>query len=143
MLDTLTELCEEIKNFFIAQDGYHFGKFTISDGEIEPLDFIQDGQFFRIVGSAFNDGIYKKPASASELTDETFDGAIWAMNVPPAVLALCNEIEQFNKSDAAKPSVFTSESFGGYSYSKATNSNGAPMSWQDVFARRLNKWRKI
>lgn len=135
----LTELCAEIRNYFT--ESKHFGTFEISGGIIQPLDFLKNGQYFRIVGSTFNDGVYQYPVS--DLTDELFTGAIWAMAVPPAVIALAEEIEKFNKSDAAKPSVYTSESFGGYSYSKATNSSGAAATWQDVFAKKLNTYRRI
>ena len=137
----LTEICAEIRNYFEVPNGRHFGTFTISGGSIAPLDFLQDGQQFRIVGSVFNDGVYQYPAS--NLTDEEFTGAVWAMAVPPAVIALAAEIDAYQKSDAGKPSPYVSESFGGYSYTKATGANGVGVSWQTVFSKRLNKWRKI
>lgn len=137
----LTELCAELRNYFEVPNGRHFGKFEISGGSITPSDFLQDGQYFRIVGSVFNDGVYQYPATS--LTDEVFEGAVWAMAVPPTLIALAAEIEEYNKSDAGKPSPFTSESFGGYAYTKATDSSGAPIGWQKAFASRLSKWRKL
>lgn len=137
----LTEICAELRNYFEVPNGRHFGKFEISGGSIAPLDFLQDGQYFRIIGSVFNDGVHQY--SASDLTDEVFYGSVWAMAVPSAVIDLAAEIEEYNKSDAGKPSPFTAESFGGYSYTKATDANGAPISWQKAFADRLNKWRKL
>lgn len=137
----LTEICAEIRNYFLLPNGIHTGTFTISSGSIAPLNFLQDGQYFRIVGSTFNDGVYQYPTA--ELTDESFSGAVWAMGLPPAFLALAAEIEAWQKKDAAKPSPYTSESFGGYSYTRATNSKGMTATWQDAFASRLNKWRRI
>ena len=137
----LTEICAELRNYFEVPNGRHFGTFTISGGSIAPLDFLQDGQYFRIIGSVFNDGVHQYPAS--DLTDETFHGAVWAMAVPPTLIALSAEIEEYNKSDAGKASPFISESFGGYSYTKATDANGAPIGWQKAFASRLAKWRKL
>ena len=137
----LTELLAEIRNYFEVPNGRHFGTFTISGGSIAPLDFLQEGQYFRIVGSVFNDGVYQYPAAS--LTDEVFEGAVWAMAVPPTLIALSAEIEAYNDSDAGKASPFTSESFGGYSYTKATDANGAPIGWQKAFASRLAKWRKL
>lgn len=139
----LTEICANLRNYFCRNDDKHFGEFTISGGTLAPLDFLQSGQYFRIVGSVFNDGVYQYGDKDVAFTDETFDGAIWAMRVPPDVIALAAEIEAYNNSEAAKPSAFTSESFGGYSYSRATDKNGAPISWQTAFATKLNKWRKI
>ena len=135
----LTEVCEEIRNYFIAS--IHHGKFEINGGSIAPLDFLQQGQYFRIVGSTMNDGVYQYPCSG--LADETFVGAVWAMAVPPAVVALSAEIKEYCISEQAKPSAYTSESFGGYSYSKATDSNGVPLTWQKVFANRLNRYRRV
>ena len=135
----LTELCAELRNYFEVPNGRHFGKFEISGGSIAPLDFLQEGQYFRIVGSVFNDGVYQYPATS--LTDEVFEGAVWAMAVPHTLVALSAEIEEYNKSDAAKLTGFASESFGGYSYTKATNSKGVPLNWEHLHADELNQWR--
>ena len=137
----LTEICAELRNYFEVPNGRHFGKFEISGGSIAPLDFLQEGQYFRIIGSVFNDGVHQYPAS--DLTDEVFYGAVWAMSLPPSLIALTAEIEEYNNSDAGKASPYTAESFGGYSYTKATDANGAPISWQKAFARRLDQWRKL
>ena len=137
----LTEICAELRNWFVVPDGVHIGTYTISGGSIAPLDFLQEGQYFRIVGSVFNDGVYQYPATS--LTDEVFDGAVWAMRLPPAVIALSAEIKAYNDSDAGKASPYISENFGGYGYTKATDANGAPIGWQKAFASRLNKWRKL
>lgn len=135
----LTNLCAELRNYFETEK--RFGTFTISGGSISPSDFLQDGQYFRIVGSVFNDGVHRHPAH--DLTDETFDGAVWAMAVPPAVIELATEIEEYNKSDAGKPSSYISENFGGYGYTKATDENGLPAGWRSVFRSELKRWRKL
>lgn len=138
----LTEICAELRNWFVVPDGVHIQIYTISGGSIAPLDFLQEGQYFRIVGSVFNDGVYQYPATS--LTDEVFEGAVWAMAVPPTLIALATEIEEYNESDAAKLTGFASESFGGYSYQKFTDGNGGDGSrWQNVFKDRLRKWRKL
>ena len=136
----LTEVCAELRNYFVKD--IHNGTFEIVGGKITPLDFIQENQYFRIVGSVFNDGVYKNTADL-ELTNEVFCGAVWSMAVPPSVVDLAAEIKKYNESDEAKPSAYTSESFGGYSYSKATDSNGMPIGWQKVFASRLKPYRRI
>ena len=135
----LTNLCAELRNYFETKK--RFGTFTISGGSISPSDFLQDGQYYRIVGSVFNDGVHRHPAH--DLTDETFDGAVWAMAVPPAVVELAAEIDEYNKSDAGKPSSYISENFGGYGYTKATDENGLPVGWRSVFKSELNRWRKL
>ena len=136
----LEQVLMHLKNWFLVPGGIHEGTYTIEDGGI-ALPFLANGQYFRIVGSVFNDGVHQYPAA--DLTDEVFHGAVWAMAVPPTLIALTAEIEEYNKSDAGKPSPFTSESFGGYAYTKATDANGAPIGWQKAFASRLNQWRKL
>lgn len=134
----LEKMCAECRNYFIKD--IHFGTFKIESGAIEPLDFLQKGQYFRIVGSVFNDGIYQYPAV--NLLDETFHGAIWAMSVPPSFIALASDIKTWQDKDG-KPSAYTSESFGGYSYTKATNAKGQVATWKEVFAPQLNQYRRV
>lgn len=139
----LEQILDYIHNYF--ERDVVDGSFTISDGSV-VLDFLQDGQYFRICGSVFNDGVYRYPAD--NLTDETFTGQIWAMAVPPAVIALSEEITEWvNKYGSAANSPYQSESFGGYSYTKASITNGSGgnslADWRSVYASRLNHWRKI
>jgi hypothetical protein len=133
----IDEICASLHNYFAVD--IVPGEYTVNDGEI-TLPFLAAGQFFRVVGSVFCDGVYrcgdKLPA------DETFDGAVWAMAIPPALEAIAVEIEEWKAKNAdVLASPYQSESFGGYSYSKGTGSDSA--SWQGAFASRLNRWRKI
>lgn len=134
MLETVMR---EVNNFFPVDKV--FDTFTVQDGSI-TLPFLQMGQYFRVVGSIFNDGVYQYPTKG--LTDEAFDGAVWALAVPKAFLDLVKEVETYQTKNG-EPRPFTSESFGGYSYSKATNSKGVSVGWREVFAGRLNQWRRI
>lgn len=135
----LDEILAEIRNYFVVR--VHSGDFKVIGGRLSPLDFLQNGQYFRIVGSVMNDGVFRYPCST--LTDETFSGEIWALAVPPTLIALVADIEEYEKKSKETVSPYTSESFGGYSYTKATDGNGSPLTWEKVFAKRLNKWRKI
>ena len=141
---TIAELCAELNNWFV--DWSYHGELEIKDGELITDFELKNGQYFRLFGSTFSDGVYQYPVSG--LTDETFDGAIWAMAVPPAVIALADEIDEWRtKYASVLDSPYQSESFGGYSYSKASGVSSDVMSgnitWQAHFASKLNKWRKI
>ena len=143
----LNELCLELKNFFDKGQPKFYGEIKIEDGAIqneEILEKISAGQYFRIVGSVFNDGTYCFNEGL-ELEDETFDGAIWLMAVPKGVLELAKDIDDWVAeygSHVASP--YQSESFGGYSYSKASGKNGGgSVTWQDVFSQRMNLYRRI
>lgn len=144
---TITDFCDEINNSFVSDR--KFGTFTITNGALTGADdFLSENQYFRIVESTFNDGVYKHPTT--DLIDETFDGAIWAMAVPPAALALLEKIQEWdtqygNNADNYTP--YASETMHHYSRSYAiyTNSKGELVrpTWQAVFRTELNRWRKI
>lgn len=148
----LEQLLQYLHNWFRVRDnvdGKYHGTFTVEDGSV-VLPFLQDGQYFRIMGSVFNDGLYiygetiKNGDGADvALKDETFTGSIWALSVPRALVSLSKDIAAWNeKYGDAVASPFSSESFGGYNYTKATSANGST-NWQTVFAPSLNQWRKI
>lgn len=133
----LYEIMKSIKNYFptsIREEGV----FIIENG-IASLDFVPEGAYILIEGSLFNDGVYQYPVS--ELTDEEFDGVITVLAPPKEFLELVDDIKEYKANN--KANGLSSESFGGYSYSKATNSNGKLVGWADVFSTQLNIWRKI
>lgn len=144
----LNEICEHLHNFFDSRDGEYIDRsadtFTISSGVISPLSSsLIAGQYIRIVGSLLNDGIYLLPSNftVSSLVDETFTGAIFGLAIPKDLVTLDSEITAYV---AANPATgYVSESFGGWSGTKATGANGAALSWESVYAKRLNRWRKI
>lgn len=135
----LDAVCREIRNYFVRE--IYKGPVEIADGALSPSEFLKDGQYFCLVGSVFNDGVHQFPNDV--LTDEEFEGEVWAMGVPPSLIALTEKIEAFVESEGAQPSPFTAESFAGYSYQRATTSDGMAVTWQDAFRRELNRWRKI
>ena len=144
MWGMLEQLLRHLKNWFLIEaDGkaqIFCDTYEVKGGSID-LPFLQPNQFYRIVGSVFNDGLHRYCGPADNLTEEKFSGAIWALAIPTAVINLSTEIEGWQQANALSP--YQSESFGGYSYQRATGRSGKAATWQDVFAHRLNAWRKI
>ncbi|RKJ40203.1 hypothetical protein D7X94_08635 [Acutalibacter sp. 1XD8-33] len=141
----LEQVLRETKNWFLVPGGVHPGSYTIQDGGI-ALPFLQEGQYFRICGSLFNDGLHRYGPAMELLQDEAFRGAVWALAVPRAVVELAEEIAAWQKKyGAVIESPYTSESFGGYSYSKASGAGDSTGSggWQTAFRERLNPYRKL
>ena len=71
---------------------------------------------------------------------------MWAMAVPPAVIALAAEIDSWvDQNKSVLDSPYSSESFGGYSYTKGTGGRSGEgdgaYTWQSHFSDRLRKWR--
>lgn len=168
MFAVIEQMCAETHNYF--ETDKVSGIYKIKDGNIE-LPFLEKYQFFRIVGSKWNDGIYVYSSDfwilrastweevraeneswkdllsrrwselvEHDLVDEEFGGEIWPMNIPRAFLNLSQEISAYIESGADKVSGYTSESFGGYSYSKASAGSNA---WENAFASKLKRWRKL
>ena len=138
----LEQVLMNIRRWFPVDGGIHSGTFTIKDGGI-TLPFLADGQYFRICGSVFNDGLHQY--NVLDLVDETFNGTIWALAIPKSVIELADEIQKWQeKNGEASVSPYQSESFGGYSYSKATDAEtGGAVTWQSAFKQQLSAWRKI
>lgn len=145
----LEQLLKELHNWFRVRDdddGKHNGTYTIEGGSI-ALPFLQKGQYYRILGSVFNDGLHKYGDESDSLEDETFEGCIWALAIPKAVLQLAKSAEDWAaKYGEAANSPYTSESFGGYSYTKYGSGSGSSdggAGWNGIPETALAPWRKI
>lgn len=147
----LTEICLYLKNWFDDNCGKFYGNFKVENGHLISMNDgdmgIQEGQYFRIIGSVFNDGVWQ---TSDELVDEAFEGAVWLMAVPQDVKALASEItlwqNKYGGVDSVNMSPFQSESFNQYSYSKGSagaSSTSSVPTWQSVFADRLRRYKKI
>lgn len=141
------EICATIKNYFCKEK--YFGEFEVRDGCLSSTsltlnNLLVSGQYIRIVGSTFNDGVYQYTGNMPELLDEKFVGAVWSMAVPRDFLSLVDEVERWTaENQKVIDSPYASESFAGYSYSKATTAAGGAYDWKIHFAPRLNRWRKL
>ena len=138
----LEKILDFIHNYFVKE--VYRGKFKIESQALN-VDFLLDGQYFKIKGSVLNDGVHQYPA---ELVDEEFIGEVWAMAVPRSLLNLVDEIEAWNDANGAvADGPYQSESFGGYSYTKASTTAGqngtSKLAWQSKFGSQLNAYRKI
>lgn len=141
----LEQVLQETKNWFIVPNGVHSGTYTIQEGGV-TLPFLRDRQYFRIIGSVFNDGLYQYGPDMEPFQDETFEGAVWALAIPKAVIKLAEEIAAWQeKYGEITSSPYSSESYGGYTYTKAggANENGGAGGWQSAFRSRLNTYRKL
>lgn len=122
---------------------------TIADGALPAsvAERLLDGQWYRIEGSYLNDGLHQHPAE--DLSDETFDGTITMLAIPKALLSVVDEIAAWQEANGdALNSPYTSESFGGYSYSikgglTAETSSQGLSGWRLAFKDNLNPWRKM
>ena len=144
--NTLTELCQDLRNWF--DRARYIGHITLdADGGVFCNGVaigLAEGQYFRVIGSVFADGVHVYPDT--ETAAENFTGAVWAMAVPPDFLSLVREIEDWNTN--ARPKMlgpYSSEnlSSSGYSYQRQSAEDMAKADYKTVFGARLNKWRKL
>ena len=145
----LTELCGELNNWFDRNQPKFHKSFTIENGAFVDADLgLQIGQYYRIIGSVFNDGVHQYTGNPDEdLHDEIFSGSVWLMAVPQEVIDLAKDIEDWaDKYKDVSYSPFASENLAPTSYSYSINtaagSGGSGATWQNIFSSRLTKWRK-
>lgn len=125
--------------------GSKSGTIRIEDGTVE-VDGLYDGQYFWVEGSALNDGLHLYPDT--DMRDEVFTGRIVYLVIPNAVVDLAAQVGMWCERNAdAINSPLQSESFGGYSYTRAsggsTGNETPPAAWQVQFGSRLRPYRKL
>ena len=138
----LEQVLLSLRNWFVADK--RTGCVRIEDGRLVPPAALglKEGQYIRITGSTFNDGLHSWPYNG--LTDEEFVGTVWALAIPQAVVDLADEIAAWQVEHAEElDSPYASESFGGYSYTRVMGTTGRPLTWRDQFRARLDPWRKL
>ena len=144
----LEEVLRNLNNWFEVPGKRLTGFFQVEGGALTlPDGWLLDGQYFLVSGSVMNDGLHQWPAY--DLVDEGFEGEVQALAVPMAVQDLADRIETWwEKYGKAAESPYQSESFGGYTYTKASG-NGSQggsqgrLTWCDAFRLELNRWRKL
>lgn len=146
----LSEVCAYLRNYFDNGQPHTFGEIEIKNGALfTPCD-LKAGQYFRIVESTFNDGVYQFPTTTLRV-DETFNGAVWGMAVPPDLIDLITEMEAWKADKAnayALNSPYQSESKADYSYTLKSGADGSgknsgASALINQFAGRLSRWRKL
>ena len=138
MLETVLN---HLHNWFQIKGAARAGTFIIVSGTL-PLDHVLDGQYYRLEGSVFNDGLHRRGDAEDKLVDETFSGRIIPLAIPKAVIKLAEEIKEWDKNNPASDKI--SESFDGYSYTRGSGADGsASGGWQAAFKTRLNQWKKV
>lgn len=142
---TVADVMRHVNNFF--ETGYRATTYSISGGILSPNDVLRPGMWIYISGSFFWDGVWKigegwrledAPENAA---DDTFVGRVHFLAPPADFLALCDEIAEFNAKNAVSP--YQSESFGEYSYTRATGKDGGVLGWQQAFSDRLRPFRRM
>lgn len=105
-----------IHNFFPVKGAAITGEITIGDWIFDTLNFdvgvtedtkdlrysttairlpLQDGQYYLVSGSIFNDGVYQyHKGNTAPLQEETFNGVVVPLAIPKPFLSLVDEISE-------------------------------------------------
>ena len=106
-----------IHNFFPVKGAAITGEITIGDWIFDTLNFdvgvtedtkdlrysttairllLQDGQYYLVSGSIFNDGVYQyHKGNTAPLQEETFNGVVVPLAIPKPFLSLVDEISEW------------------------------------------------
>ena len=140
MAVTIAAVMRSVRNFFTR--GFYRGQIAITGNALLPA---QDAPYIAIQGSRHHDGVYRVingnlQDMSDGMPDETFDGIAWKLYPPVDFISLCQQISAYDdKNPTGAP---TSESFGDYSYSRASGPSGT-LTWEEAFARRLIPYRRM
>ena len=132
----LEQVLLSLRNWFVADK--RTGRVRIEDGRLVPPAALglKEGQYVRITGSTFNDGLHAWPYNG--LTDEEFVGTVWALAIPRAVVDLANEIA---RGTTSTPRSWTARTHprasAGYSYTRV-GGDGSPITWATAVQGRVS-----
>ena len=142
----MERILKYLNNYF-----YSFGKrgeFEANRNVLNVKDGFYLGQYIKVCGSNFNDGVYRIVGTEDSgicldraLNKETFNGVIFGLKVPKNLQELNFKIESYIESNSNNN--FVSESFGDYSYTRTTGRNGGLLTWQEAFREELKPYRKM
>lgn len=142
MAVSVAAVMRQINNYF--EVGRMDGVFAISGNTLSPAPptswcCIKDSLTHDGVWEIADGNLQRVPDTS---TDEQFTGRVWLLRPPADFLSLCEEISAYD--DKNPVGAYTSESFGGYSYTRkgSTGANGST-SWLAVFEERLYPYRHM
>lgn len=156
----LNEVLEYLNNYFykytLGVANYTFTKdVTFTTNTLTASDFSDTfvaGEYIKIEGTRLNDGVYK--ISAVDATTITVDGTLdiaieseaevettlTKCYIPKDLISLIAEIKTYNTNTT---DGIVSERQGERSVTYGTSSSGGSTGWQNAFASRLSKYRKL
>lgn len=146
----LEAVLESLNNWF-DRDGlgrFHHverGELSVEGGSLLGAGgWLKPGQWFRIEGSAFNDGLHRHPAT--DLADEAFEGAAYALHVPPAVVELSERVAEWEEANGeASRGVYVSQSVPTASVTMRDGmaASDGRSGWETVFSGEMRRFRKV
>ena len=136
---------KECRNFF--ETGYVKSDFTITGGVISPAALFPAGSYIAIENSAFYSGVYRVMQGGVlegipvDAFNDRFTGRVWFLRPPAGFLELCRQIGEY--IEKAPKGAYQSESFGDYSYTRASGKSGGVLTWQEHFGEELAQYRRM
>lgn len=169
MLAIIEALCAETHNYH--ETDKVIGDFTIESGNIE-LPFLCENQFFRIVGSKFNDGVYIYSQDAFTIRSSTWEEVLngnldwetlkdkkWGDLVERDLVdetfhgaiwpmnmprAFLELSKEISKYNESEVAKPTANTSESINgHYSYTRSSADANQWQNVFRSKLNRWRKV
>lgn len=139
MIDTVAEVMRYCRHYFPVD--YTDGQWQLTGGALLPEDEDRTDGLIAITGSVHHNGVWLLQDGGIDTdTDESWQGRVWLLAPPEDFLALCREIDQWRALHPVQTAK--SEKFGEYEISYA-GADGSPMTWQEVFVKRLRPYLRM
>lgn len=141
MAVTIAAVMRQVRNYFAGTP--LVGEIEIRGNGLFPAP---DAPFVLIRGSGYHDGVWEcmdgyMQEMPEHLPDEVFEGVVYPLRPPNDFLDLCREIREYDEKNPV--SGLQSESFGHYSYTRASGANGGVMDWKTAFEDRLKSYVRM
>lgn len=143
----LTELCRTLNHYWKIAD--YTGNYALTDGVLtlpsEAAPVVGQSLYIR---GLLNDAVCSVVSVGDGTATITSDTALASdtikyvalLAIPPAMKAISEEIADWQLKNGA--SAYVSESFGGWSGTKAQGANGV-QTWQEHFQQRLLPYKRL
>jgi hypothetical protein len=145
---TLTNLCQDLKNWFEDRDVKYIGQITLAEnGDVFCNGVkigLEEGEYYRVIKSKFSDGIHIYPDA--DTRPESFDGAVWPLRINPAFLQEAQQLGLWDSTTGKKlRGPYSSEnlSASGYSYTMRSAYDIAKATLRSAFPEFFSRWGKI
>jgi len=144
MIDTMQQVMDACNNHFVQY--FLEGNIEIENGALIDVD-VHCCAYVYITGSAQHNGLYRVEQRDDnavliddDAPDETFSGCVYLLAPPRGFINLCADVAAWVEKNPV--GGLQSESFGAYSYSRASGAHGA-VTWQEQHAERLRVYRRM
>ena len=144
-------ICMKLNNGFVRDMQQEHGEFHLNHGKITLKSDIHVGRWilltrgvgcFKIINKLPVGDAFDYEVEGADDIDHRWTGIVYEMELPLNLIAAAKGIFEWINSPAGKVTNVVSETITQrWSYTKATDENGMPLGWFEVFKNSCPSWQ--